>query len=71
MSKSFRKVSPIKLRQVLGTAEKIVVAANQDEKNEVLNDLYMVIHPFVGRCDNLHHDWREFQEKLNGELKHI
>ena len=68
MSKSFRKVSPIKLRSVLATAEKIIVAANQDEKNEVLNDLYRVIHPFVGDCDNPHYDWRDFQEKINEKL---
>ena len=71
MSKSFKKASPIKLRSVLATAEKIIVAANQDEKNEVLNDLYRVIHPFVGSCNNPHYDWREFQETINKELTPI
>ena len=71
MSKSFRKVSPIKLRSVLATAEKIIIASNQDEKNEVFNDLYKVIHPFVGDCNNPHYDWRLWTEKLSGELKYI
>jgi len=69
MSKSFRKVSPIKLRSVLATAEKIIVASNQDENNEVLNDLYKVIHPFVGKCNNPHWDWRLWAQEINQRLK--
>ncbi|MEK6880384.1 MAG: hypothetical protein AABY22_12280 [Nanoarchaeota archaeon] len=67
--KSFRKVSPIKYRQVLETAEKVITINNQDEKNTVLNDLYKLIHPFVGKCDNHHEDWREYGEKLEVNLK--
>ncbi len=29
----------------------------------------MLIHPFVGRCDNHHADWREFGEKMENNLK--
>ena len=68
MSKSFR-VSPIKLRSVLATAEKVISLNNQDEKNNVLNDLYMIIHPFVGSCNNPHDDWRGFQEEMSEGLK--
>ena len=68
MSKTFRKVSPIRYRKVLSTIEKICVAANQDETNEVLNDIYTVVHPFVGDCGNPHWDWRAKQEKLKVEL---
>ena len=68
MSKSFR-VSPIKLRSVLATAEKIIRINNQDEKNNVLNDLYRIIHPFAGDCNNPHNDWRDFQEQMSERLK--
>ena len=68
MSKTFRKVSPIKYREVLSTIERICVAANQDETNEALNDIYTSVHPFVGDCDNPHWDWRARQEKLKKEL---
>ena len=69
MSKSFRKVSPIRYRELLETAEKIIVMNNENEKNPVLNDLYMIIHPFVGRCDNPHYDWRAFEETMREKLK--
>ena len=68
MSKSFRRVSPIKLREVLSTVERICVVANQDETNKVLNDIYMIVHPFVGSCGNPHWDWRKRQELLKKEL---
>ena len=68
MSK-FRKVSPIKLRSVLATAERVISINNQDEKNDVLNDLYRIIHPFVGTCNNRHNDWRDFQEQMSEKLK--
>ena len=42
---------------------------NEDERNPILNDLYKIIHPFIGRCDNPHDDWREFEEKMNEKLK--
>lgn len=71
MSKTFKKVSPIKYRQVLETVEKIVMINNEDEKDSILNDIYMVVHPFVGRCDNPHEDWREKQEKLREQLKNF
>ena len=70
MSKSFRKVSPIKFRSVLEVAEKLIVVNNDDEKNPVLNYLYMLIHPFVGKCSNPHEDWREFGVELKEKLKH-
>ena len=57
MSKTFKKVSPIRYRQVLETIERLVVINNQDEKNPVLNDIYRITHPFVGGCDNPHQDW--------------
>ncbi len=63
MPKTFRKVSPIKYREVLSTIERICMATNQDETNEVLNDIYTIAHPFVGDCDNPHWDWLTKQEK--------
>lgn len=69
MSKSFRKVSPIKYREVLETIEKIVSINNADEKNPVLNDIYMITHSFVGRCNNSHEDWRLFHDKMSEKLK--
>ena len=69
MPKSFKKVSPIRYQQVLETAEKVIMINNQDEKNLILNDLYKIIHPFVGHCDNHHEDWREFQEEMREKLK--
>lgn len=69
MSKSSQKASSIRLRQVLFTIERICVAANQDEKNETLNEIYTIAHPFVGSCDNPHWDWREKQERLKRELE--
>ena len=69
MSKSFRKISPIRLHQVLETCEKIIMINNEDEKNPILNDLYKIIHPFIGRCKNSHDDWREFEEEMNEKLK--
>ena len=68
MSK-FRKVSPIKLRSVLATAERVISINNQDEKNDVLNDLYRIIHPFAGSCNNPHDDWRGFQEEMKERFK--
>ena len=69
MSKSFKKASPIKLRSVLETVEKIVMINNEDEKNPVLNDLYLLIHPFVGKCNNPHQDWRDWGDKMEDKLK--
>ena len=66
---SLLKPSPIKLRDVLETIEKIVSINNEDEKNPVLNDIYRISHAFTGRCKNLHTDWREFQEKMAEKLK--
>ena len=68
MSKTFKKVSPIMYRQILKTAEKIIMINNEDEKNPVLNDLYMIIHPYVGSCDNPHWDWRKFEEEMRNKL---
>ena len=69
MSKSFRKVSPIKLRSVLETAEKFIFVHNGNEKNKVLNDLYTLIHPYVGKCNNPHEDWKELGDELKEKLK--
>ena len=68
MPKTFRKVSPIKYREILQTIEKICIAANPNEDNEALNDVYIIAHSFVGSCDNPHWEWRAKQEKLKVEL---
>ena len=68
MSKTFKKVSPILYREVLQTAEKVIMLNNPDEKNPVLNDLYMLIHPFAGKCDNPHWEWRTFAEEMKNKL---
>ena len=68
MPKTFKKVSPIKYREVLATIEKIILINNADEKNHVLNDLYRIVHPFVGTCNNRHDDWRQFQEEMRKNL---
>ena len=69
MSKTFRKVSPIKYRQELETIEKIVTINNGDEKNPLLSEIYTIVNPFVGSCDNPHWDWREKQEKILKNLE--
>ena len=69
MSKSFRKVSPIKLRSVLEVAEKLIVMNNENEKNKVLNDLYILLHPYIGKCKNIHQDWRDFGDNLGKDLE--
>ena len=68
MPKTFKKSSPIKYRQILKMAEKIIMINNADEQNLVLNDLYKIIHPFVGSCDNPHWDWREFADETERKL---
>lgn len=68
MSKTFKKVSPIKYREVLSTIERICMIKNSDEKNEALNDIYMIAHSFVGSCDNPHLDWRKKQEEIKKQL---
>ncbi|MEK6829218.1 MAG: hypothetical protein AABY15_03750 [Nanoarchaeota archaeon] len=67
--KSTNKFSPIKYRQVLETIEKIAMINNQNEDNAVLNDIYCIAHAFVGKCKNLHFDWKELQEKIDNNLK--
>lgn len=69
MSKTFKKVSPIRYRQVLATIEKIAMINNEDEKSKPLSDIYMIAHSFVGKCDNPHEDWRTFQEEISNNLK--
>lgn len=69
MSKTFKKVSPIKYRQVLETIEKIAMINNEDEKNKPLSDIYMIAHAFAGQCDNPHGDWRELEENIKEKLK--
>ena len=67
--KSTSKVSPIKYRKVLETIEKIATINNQDEKNNVLNDIYCIAHSFGGRCKNPHTDWRLLCDELYDKLK--
>ena len=69
MSKSFRKQSPIAMRKALRTIQKIAMINNEDEKNEPLNDIYMIAHSFIGDCDNHHEDWKEFTDEMEENLK--
>jgi len=69
--KSTTKVSPIKYRQVLQTISKVAMINNQDEKNDVLNDIYCIAHSFEGTCKNPHNDWRLLHDKIDGQLKDI
>ena len=66
---SLLKPSPIKLRNVLLTIEKIALINNEDEKNPVLNDIYRISHAFTARCKNLHEDWRLLSDELSDKLK--
>ena len=68
MPKTFKKVSPIKYREILSVIERICIAANPNEDNKVLNDIYTISHSFAGDCCNPHWDWRAKQEKLKVEL---
>lgn len=69
MSKNLKKVSPILYRKILSTVEKIVMINNENEDNKVLNDIYMVVHPYVGTCNNVHEDWRLFTNEMEKKLK--
>ena len=67
--KSTNKFSPIKYREVLKTIEKIATINNEDGENKVLNDIYCIVHAFIGDCKNPHSDWKELQEKIENNLK--
>ena len=41
----------------------------EDEKDEVLNDIYRIAHAFDGSCKNPHHDWRELHEEIKKKLE--
>ena len=69
MSKSFRKKSPITLRNALRTIMKIAMINNEDEKNKVLTDIYIIAHSHIGDCDNPHEDWIKEANKIEEELK--
>ena len=58
-----------RVKRALETIEKIVTINNGDEKNPLLSEIYIIVHPFVGNCDNPHWDWREKQEKLLKNLE--
>ena len=66
--KSTSKVSPIKYREILETIAKVACKNNEDEKNEVLNDIYRMAHAFGGDCQS-HNDWRELYEEIKRKLK--
>ena len=63
------KHSPIRLRKVLETIEKIASINNEDETNVVLNDIYRIAHVFAGSCKNPHEDWQKLQEEVAVNLK--
>lgn len=65
--KSTNKFSPIKLRQVLQTIERIAALNNPEEENQALNEIYCIAHAYAGRCP--HPEWRELEEKITKELK--
>ncbi len=37
--------------------EELIVNKNRNEKDEFLNDLYVIIHLANWRCENKHEDW--------------
>lgn len=39
--------------------EELIMLSNQDEKDEFLNELYMIIHIANWRCENKHLDWKK------------
>ena len=57
------------LQTALETIEKIASLNNEDEKNKVLSDIYMIAHAFNGRCKNPHNDWKEVEAEMSEKLK--
>ncbi len=56
-------------QKALLTIEKIASLNNEDEKNNVLNDIYRIAHTFSTTCENLHPDWKEFCDTMAEKLK--
>ena len=54
-------------RRALVTIGKIASINNEDEKDNVLNDIYMIAHAFSGSCS--HDDWKKFHDKVEKLLK--
>ena len=48
--------------------EELIIIHNQDEKDKLLNDLYIIIHLARWECDNPHLDWQEYTDK---KFKHL
>ena len=67
--KNVSKFSSNKYKEILETIEKIAIINNEDEKNKVLSDIYIIAHTFAGSCENPHSDWEELYEKIKKELK--
>lgn len=57
------------LKGALLTIEKIATINNEDEKNQILTDIYKIAHAFNGTCQNPHDDWKKFERKIANELK--
>ena len=56
-------------RRALVTIDKIASVNNEDEKDNVLNDIYMIAHAFSNSCESSHDDWKKFQTKIEKRLK--
>lgn len=57
------------MREAMLTIEKIASINNEDEKNSVLLDIYMIAHSFAGRCNNPHDNWKKFMYEMEEKLK--
>ena len=51
-------------KRYLELAENMVILVNQDEKDEFLNQLYMVLHLANWTCECKHENWIDEVEKL-------
>ena len=51
-------------KRYLELAENMVMLANEDEKDEFLNSLYIVLHLANWTCKNPHESWQEEIEPL-------
>lgn len=63
------KYSNLNLKEALRTIESIAMINNEDEKDKVLLDIYMVAHPAIGDCKNPHFDWLELRKKISDGIK--
>jgi len=64
---SLIKLSLNECRRALVTIDKIASINNEDEKDNVLNDIYKIAHAFSGKCS--HNDWKKFHDKMEKRLK--